>query len=100
MRGELLQEGDDLAIIAIGVTVYPALEAATITKDQAVEFLARPRATAGKEHVRDIGTFAEAAVVGSALVSVVEASAGQDDLPKRIAERVRWLKGGVEVCPA
>jgi len=27
-RGELLSDGDDLAIIAIGVTVYPALEAA------------------------------------------------------------------------
>jgi tryptophan synthase alpha chain len=48
------------------------------------------------EHVQEIGTFAEAAVVGSALVSVVEAAAGQDDLPDRVAEWVRWLKGGVK----
>ena len=48
------------------------------------------------EHVREIGEFAEAAVVGSALVSVIEASAGQSDLPGRVAERVRWLKGRSE----
>lgn len=52
------------------------------------------------EHVREIGTFADAAVVGSALVSVVEESAGRADLPERIAERVRWLKGGVEAGAA
>jgi tryptophan synthase alpha chain len=45
------------------------------------------------DHVREIGTFADAAVVGSALVSVVEESAEQDDLAARVAERVRWLKG-------
>ena len=45
------------------------------------------------DHVREIGTFADAAVVGSALVSVVEESAGRDDLAARVADRVRWLKG-------
>jgi tryptophan synthase alpha chain len=48
------------------------------------------------DHVREIGTFADAAVVGSALVSVVEESAGRDDLAARVAERVRWLKGSEE----
>jgi tryptophan synthase alpha chain len=45
------------------------------------------------EHVRQIGTFADAAVVGSALVSVIEDSNGRDDLPARLSEYVRWLKG-------
>ncbi|HEY6008287.1 MAG TPA: 1-deoxy-D-xylulose-5-phosphate synthase [Geobacteraceae bacterium] len=35
-RGELLAEGDDLAIVAIGSTVYPALEAATLLKAQGI----------------------------------------------------------------
>ena len=35
-RGELLVEGDDLAIIAIGVTVYPAMEAALLLKDKGI----------------------------------------------------------------
>jgi tryptophan synthase alpha chain len=45
------------------------------------------------EHVREIGTFADAAVVGSALVSVVEEAAGRDDLAARVSERARWLMG-------
>ena len=35
-RGELLQEGEDLAIVAIGVTVYPALEAAAFLKERGI----------------------------------------------------------------
>jgi 1-deoxy-D-xylulose-5-phosphate synthase len=35
-RGELLAEGDDIAIIAIGVTVYPALEAASFLRDKGI----------------------------------------------------------------
>jgi len=50
------------------------------------------------DHVREIGTFADAAVVGSALVSVVEESAGRDDLVARVVERVRWLKGTDELA--
>ncbi len=45
------------------------------------------------DQVREIGTFADAAVVGSALVSVIEQSNGRNDVPARMAERVRWLKG-------
>ncbi|HLO25969.1 MAG TPA: 1-deoxy-D-xylulose-5-phosphate synthase, partial [Geobacteraceae bacterium] len=35
-RGELLNEGEDLVIIAIGVSVYPALEAAGILKEKGI----------------------------------------------------------------
>ncbi len=45
------------------------------------------------EHVREIGEFADAAVVGSALVSVIETSAGCECLAERMSECVRWLKG-------
>lgn len=45
------------------------------------------------EHVREVGAYADAAVVGSALVSLVhEASAGPD-LEMRVGDYVRWLKG-------
>ena len=35
-RGELLGEGEDLVIIAIGVTVYPALEAAGLLREKGI----------------------------------------------------------------
>lgn len=45
------------------------------------------------EHVAEVCVYADAAVVGSALVSVIaEASAG-DDLIARVEDYVRWLKG-------
>ena len=45
------------------------------------------------EHVRQIGEWADAAVVGSALVSVI-AKVGRDpDLYDRVGDYVRWLKG-------
>ncbi len=44
------------------------------------------------EHVREVGQWADAAVVGSALVSVI-AGAGRDaGLADRVEEYVRWLK--------
>lgn len=45
------------------------------------------------EHVRQVGGWAEAAVVGSALVSVVEAAADRPDLAEQVERYVRWLKG-------
>jgi tryptophan synthase alpha chain len=45
------------------------------------------------EHVRQVGLWADAAVVGSALVSVVEAGADRPDLAVRVERYVRWLKG-------
>ncbi len=45
-------------------------------------------------HVQEVGAFADAAVVGSALVRVIAESAGGPDLADRAAAFVRWLKGG------
>jgi tryptophan synthase alpha chain len=47
------------------------------------------------EHVRQVGGWADAAVVGSALVSVVEAAADRPDLAVRVERSVRWLKGEI-----
>ena len=44
------------------------------------------------EHVREVGRWADAAVVGSALVSVIAEAGASDDLERRIEEYVRWLK--------
>ncbi len=47
------------------------------------------------EHVREVGAFADAAVVGSALVQVIaDASANGGDPAARAEEFVRWLKTG------
>jgi tryptophan synthase alpha chain len=45
------------------------------------------------EHVRQAGGWADAAVVGSALVSVVEEAADRPDLAEKVERYVRWLKG-------
>jgi tryptophan synthase alpha chain len=44
------------------------------------------------EHVRDVGQWADAAVVGSALVSVIAESGASESLNTRVEEYVRWLK--------
>jgi tryptophan synthase alpha chain len=44
------------------------------------------------EHVREVGLWADAAVVGSALVSVIAGAGAADDLNGRVEEYVRWLK--------
>jgi tryptophan synthase alpha chain len=46
------------------------------------------------EHVRQIGQWADAAVVGSALVSVIAEAGGSPDLPRRVEEYVAWLRSG------
>jgi tryptophan synthase alpha chain len=46
------------------------------------------------EHVAEVCTFADAAVVGSAIVRVVAEWGGSNDLPNRVRDYVRWLKGG------
>jgi tryptophan synthase alpha chain len=49
------------------------------------------------EHVRDVTSFADAAVVGSAIVKVVAEAAAAGRPPARDVERfVAWLKGAVE----
>jgi tryptophan synthase alpha chain len=47
------------------------------------------------EHVAEVGAYADAAVVGSALVSVIAEAAGGPDLIRRVDEYVRWLKAPV-----
>jgi tryptophan synthase alpha chain len=44
------------------------------------------------EHVREVARWADAAVVGSALVSVIAEAGASDDLISRVEEYVRWLK--------
>ena len=44
------------------------------------------------EQVREVGQWADAAVVGSALVSVIAEAGGSRDLNSRVEEYVRWLK--------
>jgi tryptophan synthase alpha chain len=44
------------------------------------------------EHVREIGQWADAAVVGSALVNVIAEAGRAPDLAARVEEYVRWLK--------
>ncbi len=46
------------------------------------------------EHVRDVNTFADAAVVGSAIVQVIaKTAAANGDVPAEVERFVRWLKG-------
>ena len=44
------------------------------------------------EHVQEVGRWADAAVVGSALVSVIAEAGASADLNTRVEEYVRWLK--------
>src|SRR5438552_3655022 len=45
------------------------------------------------EHVAAVGAYADAAVVGSALVSVIAEAGATPELIPRVEEYVRWLKG-------
>jgi tryptophan synthase alpha chain len=51
------------------------------------------------EHVAEVGEFADAAVIGSALVSLIARESSSPALIDRVEEYVRWLKG-VEPAPA
>ena len=44
------------------------------------------------EHVREVGQYADAAVVGSALVQVIADAGASGDVTTRVEEYVRWLK--------
>ena len=45
------------------------------------------------EHVAEVAGYADAAVVGSALVSLIAEAGASPDLLERVADYVRWLKG-------
>jgi tryptophan synthase alpha chain len=49
------------------------------------------------DHVRQIGKFADAAVVGSGLVKVIAEAGKGTDLIERVESYVRWLKGGAQL---
>ena len=44
------------------------------------------------EHVREVGQWADAAVVGSALVGVMAEAGASNELERKVEEYVRWLK--------
>jgi tryptophan synthase alpha chain len=48
------------------------------------------------EHVAEVGAYADAAVVGSALVSVIAEAGRAPDLIERVEHYVRWLRGAAE----
>jgi tryptophan synthase alpha chain len=48
------------------------------------------------EHVAEVGAYADAAVVGSALVSVIAEAGASPDLIDRVEQYVRWLRGAAE----
>lgn len=50
------------------------------------------------EHVAEVGTYADAAVVGSALVALIAEAAGSPDLVERVETYVQWLKGAPSAC--
>ncbi len=45
------------------------------------------------EHIRDVGRWADAAVVGSALVDVIARAGDSPDVAVDVERFVRWLKG-------
>jgi tryptophan synthase alpha chain len=52
------------------------------------------------EHIAQVATYADAAVVGSALVSIIADHAGSTNLAETVRGYVRWLKSGVGSRPA
>jgi tryptophan synthase alpha chain len=74
--------------VAPGAEELAARIRATTTLPIALGFgLSRP------EHVRQIGQWADAAVVGSGLVTVIARNSAAPDLVERVESYVRWLKG-------
>ncbi|MGE5245473.1 MAG: tryptophan synthase subunit alpha [Betaproteobacteria bacterium] len=106
-RAAELGQGFLYAISRLGVTGARDRVAAT-----AAELAGRVRAVTDlplalgfgisrPEHVVEVGACADAAVVGSALVSLIAEASGTGDLIPRVEQFVRWLKGaGDRVSPA
>ena len=51
------------------------------------------------EHVAEVCTYADAAVVGSALVSVIAGAGAAPDLIAKVEDYVRWLRGAERPAP-
>ena len=97
-RAAALGSGFLYAISRLGVT-----GARETIADGAEEMVRRIRAVSAlpialgfgiskPEHVRSVGQWADAAVVGSALVSVIADAGASSDVNARVEEYVRWLK--------
>jgi tryptophan synthase alpha chain len=97
-RAGALGSGFLYAISRLGVT-----GARDAVADGAEEMVRRIRAVSSlpialgfgiskPEHVREVGQWADAAVVGSGLVSVIAEAGASRDLNTRVEEYVRWLK--------
>ena len=97
-RAAALGSGFLYAISRLGVT-----GARDAVADGAEEMVRRIRAVSSlpvalgfgiskPEHVREVGRWADAVVVGSALVNVIAEAGVSDDLNTRVEEYVRWLK--------
>lgn len=98
-RASALGRGFLYVISRLGVT-----GARAVLPEQARELVARIRRTtslpialgfglSNPDHVRQAGGWADAAVVGSALVSVIAESADSPDLVDRVEGFVHWLRG-------
>ncbi len=101
VRAGQLGQGFLYAISRLGVTGTRESVAATaaplVSRIRAVTSLpvALGFGLSRPEHVRDVTGFADAAVVGSAIVDVVAAAAARPDadVGAAVAQFVRWLKG-------
>jgi tryptophan synthase alpha chain len=51
------------------------------------------------EHVAEVAAYADAVVVGSALVSVIAEHGNSRELVPKVDEYVRWLRGGLPAAP-
>ncbi|MEO5822100.1 MAG: tryptophan synthase subunit alpha [Vicinamibacteraceae bacterium] len=51
------------------------------------------------EHIRDVGRWADAAVVGSALVDVIARAGDSPEVVADVERFVRWLKGAADAAP-
>lgn len=87
-----------------GISRLAVTGARETVADGAVELVARIRSQTSlpvavgfgiskPDHVTEVGRWADAAVVGSAVVDVIAGAAGAPDLPERVEAFVRWLRG-------
>jgi len=99
-RGEIVRDGDDLAIIAIGSTVYPALDAAERLKDEDIDAMvinSRFVKPLDKELLRNTATSIKKIITveenvlmggfGSAVLELFEKSNIRDITVKRLGIR-------------
>lgn len=106
-KGETLAEGDDLAILAVGVTVYPALEAsrllaadgirATVVNARFVKPLDRELILAAASRTGRLLTVEENALqggFGSAVLELLEAAGRFDVRVKRLGIPDRFVEHG------